>query len=276
MRCMDRASLEHMLGRGLSVREIARRFGLHESTVGRWVEKHGLEAVPGRKQVALGALEQGDLERLVASGATIAEIAETVDRSKATVRHWLRRFGLKTQNGRGRRAKKSALVGKRAGLVEVRMRCAQHGETEFRLDGRGYYRCKRCRSNAVARRRRKVKATLVAEAGGGCCLCGYARNMRALHFHHLDPSEKRIEINAKGVAVALEKLRAETRKCVLLCSNCHAEVEDGMASIPADLLDKRAERSISARRSGVTQLAECSAVNRDVVGSSPTPRAALE
>jgi hypothetical protein len=57
--------------------------------------------------------------------------------------------------------------------------------------------------------------------------------MRALHFHHLDPSVKRLAINAKGVAVALEKLRAEARKCVLLCSNCHAEVEDGIVSVPA-------------------------------------------
>lgn len=109
------------------------------------------------------------------------------------------------------------------------------------------------------------------EAGGRCCICGYARNMRALQFHHIDPSEKRLEINAKGVAVALEKLRVEARKCVLLCSNCHAEVEDGMTSIPADLLG--AAHSMSDPRSGVTQLAECSAVNRDVVGSSPTPRA---
>lgn len=51
-------------------------------------------------------------------------------------------------------------------------------------------------------------------------------------FHHLDPSTKRHEINAKGVAIALDKLRVEVRKCVLLCSNCHAEVEDGMAVLP--------------------------------------------
>jgi len=75
-------------------------------------------------------------------------------------------------------------------------------------------------------------ATLVTEAGGCCCICGYDRTMRALHFHHLDPTLKRHEINAKGVAVALDKLRAEARKCVLLCSNCHAEVEDGIASVP--------------------------------------------
>ncbi len=71
------------------------------------------------------------------------------------------------------------------------------------------------------------------EAGGACAICGYAQNMRALHFHHLQPLEKRIEINAKGVALSLETLRAEARKCVLLCSNCHAEVEDGVAALPA-------------------------------------------
>ena len=74
------------------------------------------------------------------------------------------------------------------------------------------------------------------EAGGCCCLCGYDRNMRALHFHHVDPAQKRGEINAKGVAVALNKLRVEAQKCVLLCSNCHAEVEDRIVSVPAEAL----------------------------------------
>ena len=48
---MDRASLEKLLGEGLSLAEIGRRFGLHEATVGYWVQKHGLEAVNREKQV---------------------------------------------------------------------------------------------------------------------------------------------------------------------------------------------------------------------------------
>lgn len=116
------------------------------------------------------------------------------------------------------------------------MRCKLHGEAEFWLTGQGNYRCKQCRSAAVARRRRRVKAILVEEAGGACCVCGYDRNMRALHFHHLDPSQKRHEINAKGVAIALDKLRVEAQKCALLCSNCHAEIEDGAMSIPEEAL----------------------------------------
>jgi transposase len=232
---MDRTSLEQLLGQGLSLAEIGRRFDLHESTVGCWVEKHGLRAVNRDKHVARGRLAREELEPLVERGATIAEIAEAVGRSKATVRHWLIRYGLKTHGGRGRRPKAEIQAAKQAGLRITTMRCKLHGETEFCLTGRGNYRCKQCRSAAVVRRRRKVKAILVEEAGGCCCICGYRRNMRALHFHHLDPSQKRHEINAKGVAVALDKLRVEARKCVLLCSNCHAEVEDGTASIPSDM-----------------------------------------
>lgn len=235
---MDRASLEQFLAQGLSLAEIGRRFDLHEATVSYWVKKHGLEAANRSKYLSRGGIAREELEARVEAGGSIAEIAEALGCSKATVRHWLIRYGLKTQHGRGRRPAGLTKAAKQAGLATVMMHCTRHGETDFWLDGRGYYRCKQCRSAAVARRRRKVKTILVHEAGGACCICGYDRNMRALHFHHVDPSRKRHEINAKGVAIALEKLRVEARKCVLLCSNCHAEVEDGIVSIPADALDR--------------------------------------
>jgi hypothetical protein len=46
-------------------------------------------------------------------------------------------------------------------------------------------------------------------------------------------------LNAKGVALSLDTLRAEARKCVLLCANCHAEVEDGVVSLPVQLFPDR-------------------------------------
>ena len=240
---MDRTSLEQLLGRGVSLAEIGRRFGLHEATVAYWVKKHGLEAANRDKHAARGGIAREDLEALVETGMSIAQIAEAVGSSKATVRHWLIRYGLKTQGAAGRRPSEQTTAAKQAGLATVMMRCSRHGETDFWLDGRGCYRCKQCRSEAVARRRRKVKAVLVAEAGGACCICGYDRNMRALHFHHVEPSQKRHEINAKGVAIALDKLRVEAQKCVLLCSNCHAEVEDGLISLPDEALGRAKLRS---------------------------------
>lgn len=236
---MDRSSLEELLGRGLSLTEIGRRFDLHEATVSYWVKKHGLQAANRAKHAARGGIPRNRLSELVETEMSIAQIAEKLDCSKGTVRHWLLRYELKTKGGLDRRPASQAKVAKEAGLVTVSMQCRHHGETDFWLDGRGYYRCKLCRSAAVARRRRKMKRILVEEAGGACCICGYNRNMRALHFHHVEPSQKRYEMNARGVSLALETLRAEARKCVLLCSNCHAEAEDGIVAVPGEASDSR-------------------------------------
>jgi DNA-binding transcriptional ArsR family regulator len=229
---MDRALLEEMLEEGLSLAAMGQRLGLHESTVAARLSAEGLKAVNAERHAARGGLTREQLEPMVDAGMTIAEIALRVDRSKTTVRHWLSRHGLRTQNRRGRRMQPALLAARAAGSRDVVSECPTHGSTAFVLDGRGYYRCRRCRAEAVSRRRRKMKELLVAEAGGCCRKCGYNTSMGALHFHHLDPVQKRFELNAKGVALALDTLRAEARKCVLLCSNCHAEVEERGRSDP--------------------------------------------
>jgi transposase len=163
---VDRASLELLLRQGLSLAEIGRRIGRHESTVGYWAQKHGLEAVNRDKHVAKGPLEREQLGPLVEAGMSIAEIGESVGRSKATVRHWLTRYGLKTHGAFGRRLSPQRAVAREAGVQTLILPCRHHGETDFVLDKRGQYRCKQCRSKAVARRRRRVKRLLVDEAGG--------------------------------------------------------------------------------------------------------------
>lgn len=233
---MDKESLECLLGQGLSVERIAKRFGKSASTVSYWMQKYGLVSPYRDKHAARGGIERGHLEGLVEAGLTIAEIAAEVGRSKTTVRHWLGRFGLRTRNGVGARTRiASASRAKAAGILAVTMTCPRHGATEFVIEERGFYRCKRCRSAAVVRHRQKIKATLVSEAGGACAICGYSRNVRALQFHHLDPSQKRLGLSGHGVTYSLEVLRDEARKCVLLCANCHAEVEDGQIAVPLEL-----------------------------------------
>jgi hypothetical protein len=69
---------------------------------------------------------------------------------------------------------------------------------------------------------------------------------RRARIHHLDPSQKRLEINAKGVAVAIAKLREEAQKCVLLCANCHVEVERGVRMLPATVRESEGEYDSTA------------------------------
>jgi hypothetical protein len=162
------------------------------------------------------------LEALAARGATLLEIARTLDRSIATVRYWLRKWNVSRPDCR-----RSDIDPATAPLLAERA-CPKHGLVSFRLDPRGTYRCKLCRQEHVADRRRRVKQILVDEAGGRCRICGYHRCVGALQFHHLDPAEKSFGLASQGVTRGIEAARTEARKCVLLCATCHAEIEAGV------------------------------------------------
>jgi hypothetical protein len=176
------------------------------------------------KHAAKGAVSKEELEQLLATGLSLQEIASRMDRSLATIRHWMKRHGLKP----AARRKKASEQGPR----EMPAKCKRHGSTIFVREGSGYYRCKRCRLERVAKRRRTIKRRLVEEAGGRCVLCGYDRCQQVLEFHHLDPGLKEFQLSHNGVTRSLAKSRAEARKCVLLCANCHREVEAGIRALP--------------------------------------------
>jgi transposase len=221
---VDRITLERLLGDGLSLAEIGRRYGLHESTVGYWVKKHGFEATNRAKCAPRGGIARDELVALVEREMSIAQIAGAVGLSNTTVRHWLREFGLKARWAERRHASAG-------GQQELVLRCPRHGVTSFKRRATGGYRCAKCRAEAVTRRRRKVKRLLVEEAGGRCSVCGYSRCIAALEFHHLVPADKRFSLSHRGVARSLAKARAEASKCILLCANCHAEVEAGLVTV---------------------------------------------
>jgi transposase len=230
---MEREWLAERLQTGHSIESIARESGRSASTVAYWVNKHGLSSRHASKHAARGGIERAQLEQLVAAGVPIRAMAERLGVSYTTVRHWLRRYGLVTP--RAERLAQTAEA-RANGAVIAEGVCSVHGKVTFVRRGADGFRCQECRSDAVERRRRKVKRQLVMEAGGACVVCGYARTMAGLHFHHLDPSEKGFGLASRGVTLSLEAARREAAKCVLLCSNCHAEVESGTTSLPQALL----------------------------------------
>jgi hypothetical protein len=77
---------------------------------------------------------------------------------------------------------------------------------------------------------------LIAHAGGCCAVCGYDRDPAALHFHHLDPSTKTYTLR-NGDTRALERMQIEAAKYLLLCANCHAEVESGSTQLPVPSIE---------------------------------------
>jgi transposase-like protein len=182
-----------------------------------------------RKFAPKGPLSRSELQLLVDSHRSIREIARELDRSPSTVRYWLDRYDLKVPPARSLKAR--SLAARAVGKTRFLANCPKHGEGEFLAMANGRSRCSRCNAEAVSKRRRKVKGDLVAEAGGCCSECGYDHSQAALQFHHLDPSSKAFAIAGRGVSRSITKARAEAGKCVLLCANCHAEVEAGVREL---------------------------------------------
>jgi hypothetical protein len=140
------------------------------------------------------------------------------------VRHWLRRYGLRTRPAR-------YSLRDEAKPEAVLRECALHGWTTFVRIGGARFRCGRCNTESVAARRRRIKEILVREAGGSCRLCGFDEYVGALQFHHLDRAAKAFSLSRQGVTRSLDRAREEARKCVLLCANCHAMVEAGLRQV---------------------------------------------
>jgi hypothetical protein len=226
---MRKEELEGYLAEGFSLEKISKRVGRNPSTISYHLKKHGLKPV-GKKYAAKGPIARETLERMIDEDLSVRQMARRLDRNKSSIRHWLIKHDLWPLPSVERRAE--AKRARERGERYVEMECPKHGRTVFILEGRGYHRCTRCRMERVSEWRRRVKRKLIDAAGGACGLCGYDQYPGALHFHHLEPSTKSFSISREGVTRSFAELEAEAAKCVLLCANCHAEVEGGFSALP--------------------------------------------
>jgi len=76
----------------------------------------------------------------------------------------------------------------------------------------------------VDRERREKITRFIQEykLSKGCSICGYNRCAAALDFHHPN-DDKKYSIGKIGT---LKTVKAEIKKCILLCANCHRELHD--------------------------------------------------
>ena len=118
----------------------------------------------------------------------------------------------------------------RGGIMPtIKKVCKKHGEcNHYQKKGTNRYQCTKCNTEAVQRRRDKLKIMAVEYKGGCCERCGYDKFIGALEFHHKNPLEKDFGISSSGWTRSFEKMKPELDKCILLCANCHRE-EHGLA-----------------------------------------------
>lgn len=98
------------------------------------------------------------------------------------------------------------------------------------------YKCSICNMASIKRARKKAKERLVHKHGGMCIICGYNRYAGSLQFHHLDPSTKTGQVSSLGPCT--RRAIEEAEKCVLLCANCHFEVEAGITNLPDSVIGR--------------------------------------
>ena len=93
---------------------------------------------------------------------------------------------------------------------------------------------------STKKRRHKARKRILASFGHKCGICAYNKCSRALSLHHIDPESKSEELKkgktrAVYVRFGWEKVVRELKKCVLVCANCHMEIEAGITQVPKDI-----------------------------------------
>lgn len=117
--------------------------------------------------------------------------------------------------------------------------CKKHGNTLFKqyfYDNSIHWKCMKCQSEYVQKRRDHIKLLALAYKGNRCQCCGYNKCVSALEFHHINPEQKDFAIGSRGYTRSWNKVKTELDKCVLVCSNCHREIHSNLLECPTEII----------------------------------------
>jgi predicted transcriptional regulator len=166
-------------------------------------------------------MEKEVIEKLVNKGLSQRQIAKELSCSQTTVKHWIKKYQLKTVNVKTNYVE----------LKDDEKYCYQCETIKNRSDfyskhqeGKDLqHQCKFCANKQKVDRGRIVKIKMIEYKGSECehCSLKLKNSHPAVYdFHHMDPNEK--DINFTSVKYwKWEKIVDELDKCNLLCSNCH-------------------------------------------------------
>lgn len=105
------------------------------------------------------------------------------------------------------------------------------------------------------------KLHLIDLRGGGCEKCGYNKNLSALDFHHLDPTGKESQLDARKLSNSTMKwIMTEFEKCQVLCANCHREEHSPellIANIRTQVSDKAEGKITRVAEQGKPKCLDC-------------------
>lgn len=107
-------------------------------------------------------------------------------------------------------------------------RCRLCYNTYLRMYAKEHPTQHRKKTKRVRDKRKLMLSELKLEIG--CVICSYNKHAGALHWHHIDPTSKEFQISDHPT-LSIQRIEQEIKKCILLCSNCHSEIEAGITDI---------------------------------------------
>lgn len=120
---------------------------------------------------------------------------------------------------------------------EKTRRCYCCGEekplSEFNYQNKGkdqkMYLCKACEKIKKKDKNDKRKSLVNRLKIGGCVVCGESEPC-CLDYHHIDSQHKEFAIGSAHHKTG-KKILQEIAKCVVVCSNCHRKIHNGLIDI---------------------------------------------
>jgi hypothetical protein len=79
---------------------------------------------------------------------------------------------------------------------------------------------------AYFKNKKEYRKILHSLKSNGCAICGYNKCDKALDFHHVNPIDKHFPISINSMQYKINRLVNELNKCILLCCNCHREINN--------------------------------------------------
>jgi Zn ribbon nucleic-acid-binding protein len=156
-------------------------------------------------------MEENTLQKYVNLNFSTRKIAVLENTSQTNVRYWLNKLNLKTNS-------------EQFALSEHKCKCGETNPDKFY--GHSKKTCSKCHNLRTINVGKNNRIFAVEVLGGKCIECGYDKHTCSLDIHHLDPSIKDKTFRSMR-GWCKERILNEIKNCVLLCSNCHAEVHAG-------------------------------------------------
>lgn len=160
-------------------------------------------------------MEEAILKNYISLNYSTRKIAELTQSSQTNVRHWLKKYKLKTNI---------------QPFNEKDYACSCGETNPENFYGRSKKTCSRCHNLRTGKTGKNNRLFAVETLGGKCLICKYDKYTGSLDIHHLDPKIKDKNFSCMR-GWCKERILAEIEKCVLLCRNCHAEVHAGLINL---------------------------------------------